>query len=171
MRKPLFFSALVAVSALLFAGCSGPSYKLGRGINNMTEFARGGDMRRSMEQAALWHGPDAAYTAGFIEGINRSFMRTLLGVAEVATFPIPTPTYDAFYLTENAGKEDVYVGGPLRSKQIFSIDFMTESPRYPDSYAPGLMSDSIFATDTALGYAAGDAFPFVPGSRFHVFDF
>jgi hypothetical protein len=41
---------------------------------------------------------------------------------------------------------------------------------YPDSYKPRLLSDSTFDTDTSLGFSGGDVMPFVPGSRFHIFD-
>src|SRR5712664_1170605 len=76
-----------AALTLTLAGCAGPEQKLGRGINNLTEFARGGEIRRSMEQTALWDGTDAAYTTGFIRGFNRSVVRTAVGFVEVITFP------------------------------------------------------------------------------------
>src|SRR5437667_12720629 len=82
------FLAMVACAALV-AGCAGPERKLGRGINNFTEFARGGEIRRSMEQTALWDGTDAAYTTGLLRGLNRSVARTFVGIIEIATFPIP----------------------------------------------------------------------------------
>jgi hypothetical protein len=47
---------------------------------------------------------------------------------------------------------------------------LPEYPVYPASYKPGILSDSIFATDTALGFSGGDVAPFVPGSRFKIFD-
>ena len=47
---------------------------------------------------------------------------------------------------------------------------LTEYPTYPDSYRPGLLSDSIFATDTSLGFSGGDVAPMIQGSRFRVFD-
>ncbi len=90
MRKSLALMFSAAVAVTLTTGCAGPSHKLGRGINNATEFARLGDIRRSMEQTAMWYGADQAYTTGFIKGFNRSLTRTVLGVAEIATFPIPT---------------------------------------------------------------------------------
>ncbi|MCD6049767.1 MAG: hypothetical protein K0Q55_1170 [Verrucomicrobia bacterium] len=171
MRKSLALMFSAAVAVTLTTGCAGPSHKLGRGINNATEFARLGDLRRSMEQTAMWYGPDQAYTAGFIKGINRSVTRTVLGVAEIVTFPFPTPTYDAFYMKHSKGGEDIYIGGPYQPKQVFSIDFMTVDPAYPTNFKPGLVSDSIFATDTQIGFSAGDAFPMIPGSRFHIFDY
>lgn len=170
MRKSiaLLFTASVAVT--LTTGCSGPSYKLGRGINNVTEIARLGDLRRSMEQTAMWYGPDQAYTTGFIKGLNRTMTRTVLGAVEVVSFPIPTPSYEPFYMAKSDGKEDIYIGGPYQKKQFWSIDFMTSDPVYPDNFKPGLISDSLFATDTAIGFSAGDVLPMVPGSRFHIFD-
>jgi hypothetical protein len=32
------------------------------------------------------------------------------------------------------------------------------------------MADSLFATDTAIGYSGGDVAPFIPGSRFRIFE-
>ena len=37
----------VVACAVVLAGCAGPERKLGRGINNMLEFTRGGEIRRS----------------------------------------------------------------------------------------------------------------------------
>jgi putative exosortase-associated protein (TIGR04073 family) len=171
MRKSLALMFSAAVAVTLTTGCAGPSHKLGRGINNATEFTRLGDIRRSMEQTAMWYGPDRAYTTGFIQGVNRSLTRTVLGVAEIATFPIPTPSYDAFYMKHSKGSEDIYIGGPYQPKQLWSLDFMTEDPVYPTNFKPGLISDSTFATDTQVGFGSGDVLPMVPGSRFHIFDY
>lgn len=135
-------SLLLASISLVVAGCAGPEAKLGRGINNVTEFPRGGEIRRSMEQAALFRGPDVAYTTGFIHGFNRSLARTGVGVYEIVTSPFPP--YD-----------------PV----IFPVN-----PVYPDNYKPNTLSDSIFSVDTNLGFSGGDVAPFVPGSRFHIFD-
>jgi putative exosortase-associated protein (TIGR04073 family) len=171
MRKFIFLPVMAIALAVLTTGCSGPAYKLGRGINNFSEPFRLGEMRRSIEQASLWEGPHAAFTFGAIQGFNRTVMRTAVGVAEIATFPFPTPSYDAFYVTGRQNKEDVYIAGPFRWDQVWSLDWMTTEPRYPDNFAPGLLADSLFATDTALGFSAGDIAPFVPGSRFHIFDY
>ncbi|MEO6182624.1 MAG: exosortase system-associated protein, TIGR04073 family [Verrucomicrobiota bacterium] len=140
MRKS--YSLLLAGIALVFVGCAGPEHKLGRGINNITEFPRGGEVRRSMEQTAIFRSPDEAYTTGFIHGFNRSIVRTFVGVYEIITAPFPP--YD-----------------PV----VFPVD-----PVYPDSYKPNLIADSIFSTDTNLGFSGGDVAPFMPGSRFHIFD-
>lgn len=137
-----YFSLVLATVALAFAGCAGPEHKLGRGINNFTEFPRGGEIRRSMEQAAVFRGPDVGYTAGFLHGFNRSLARTFVGAYEIVTAPFPP--YEPVMFPVN--------------------------PVYPDNYKPKLLSDSIFATDTYLGFSGGDVAPFVPGSRFHIFD-
>jgi putative exosortase-associated protein (TIGR04073 family) len=136
------FAALSAVS-LFAVGCAGPEQKLGRGMNNMTEFARMGEIRRSMEQTALWDNTDAAYTTGVMRGVNRSLARTAVGAYEVVTFPLPP--YDPIFLPAN--------------------------PVYPDSFRPRLLADPTFGPDAALGFSGGDVAPMVPGSRFRIFDY
>ncbi len=135
---PIFAASL----GLVFAGCAGPEHKLGRGVNNFTEFARGGEIRRSMEQGALFRSPDQAYTSGFIHGVGRSVARTFVGAYEIVTAPFPP--YD-----------------PV----IFPVN-----PVYPDNYKPNILSDSLFSTDTHLGFSGGDIAPWSPGSRFTIFD-
>jgi putative exosortase-associated protein (TIGR04073 family) len=154
MRLTRAVLTLLAVASLGLVGCSGPEKKLGRGFMNMTEFARGGEIRRSVEQSALWDGADSAYTTGVFRGFNRSMARTFVGAYEVLTFPFPS--YDpnpkiAYMLSPN----------PL---------FPNMAPSYPDSFKPGLMEDQTFAPDISLGFAGGDVVPMVPGSRFRVFD-
>src|SRR6185436_20361741 len=85
------FAALLPVlaAAAVFTGCAGPESKFGRGISNMTEFARLGEIRRSMEQTAAWDGAETVPTTGFLRGLNRSFARTGIGIYEVVTFPFP----------------------------------------------------------------------------------
>ena len=161
MRKLLIFLA----AALAFTGCAGPERKLGRGMNNLTEFARGGEMRRSIEQTALWGGSSSAFTTGFIRGFNRSLARTAIGAYEVLTFPIPSynPLLDS--------PDKIYPDATVRNRSYpFGGMVLSENPVYPDSFKPGLLSDSIFATDTSLGFSGGDVAPMIPGSRFHIFD-
>ena len=136
------FAALTALT-LLGAGCAGPERKLGRGMLNVTEFARNGEIRRSMEQTALWENTDAAYTTGVIHGFNRSMARTAVGLYEVVTAPFPP--YD-----------------PV---------FLPEYPVYPDSYRPKLIADPTFGPDAALGFSGGDVAPMISGSRFRIFDY
>src|SRR4051812_47041078 len=95
MRKlTLLLSAAAVVVAL--TGCAGPEQKFGRGMNNVTEFARLGEMQRSMEQTGVWENPNEAYTTGMVRGLNRSLARTAVGAYEILTFPIPP--YDPVFL-------------------------------------------------------------------------
>lgn len=143
MRK-LNSSALATLAiATIATGCAGPEQKFGRGIGNVTEFARMGEIRRSMEQTAIWEGPDKAYTAGVMRGVNRSLARTAVGVYEIVSFPFPP--YDPVFLPAD--------------------------PVYPDSYVPNLIADPTFGPDASLGFSGGDIAPMIPGSRFRVFDY
>jgi putative exosortase-associated protein (TIGR04073 family) len=155
----------LAGAVILTSGCAGPERKLGRGILNATEFTRGGEIRRSMEQTALWDNTDAAYTTGFIKGFNRSMTRTGIGIYEIVTFPFPS--YEPFLTSTNR----FYPDHSIRNKTYpFGGMVLTEFPSYPDNYAPAILADSIFATDTSLGFSGGDVAPFVQGSRFRIFD-
>ncbi|MBI3875336.1 MAG: exosortase system-associated protein, TIGR04073 family [Verrucomicrobia bacterium] len=158
--KSSLLGALAAV-ALLSAGCEGMERKLGRGLMNTTEMLRGGEMMRSVEQTALYDGPEMGYTVGFVRGFDRTFIRTMLGITEVITFPIPTPTYDPIPFP-TAWMRDPYTRLPVES---FSTD-----AAYPENFRPGLIADSMFFTDTHIGFSGGEVAPFIPGSRFRVFD-
>ena len=147
MRIKFSHFVFLAATTLLAVGCAGPERKFGRGLNNLTEFPRGGEMRRSFEQATLFGNSDAAYTSGMMHGFNRSMKRTFVGVYEVLTFPIPDHKHNDF--------------GPI---------MRPEHPVYPDAYKPNWIADQIIATDTALGFSGGDVAPFLPGSRFRIFD-
>jgi putative exosortase-associated protein (TIGR04073 family) len=160
-------STLLTLGAalVLSSGCAGPERKLGRGILNTTEFVRGGEIRRSMEQTYLWENSDSAYSTGFVRGFNRSVARTMIGIYEIATFPFPS--YDPMLTSTNR----IYPDPNLRPRTArFGDMVLTEFPPYPDSYRPGIISDSIFSTDTSLGFSGGDVAPIIPGSRFRVFD-
>lgn len=143
MSKSISLLGAIALVTLLATGCAGPEKKLGRGINNLGEVVRWGDLRRSVEQAGVWQGRNAG-SSGFVSGLNRSVTRIGVGVFEVVTFPIPS--YD-----------------PVLTH------YLNPSPVYPDSYKPGLPDDPIYATDTALGFSGGDILPIIPGSRFSIF--
>jgi putative exosortase-associated protein (TIGR04073 family) len=142
-KVPLF--ATVFITGLLAVGCANTEQKFGRGMSNMFEIVRTGEMRRTMEQTALFDGPDTGYTTGFVRGLNRSLARTGVGIYEVVTAPFP-PYHPVF------------------------TDYLAPNPVYPDNYTPGLMEDSLWATDSNLGFAGGDISPFLPGSRFRIFD-
>jgi len=143
MRKLIFLFAATALVAL--TGCSGPEQKLARGIDNTMELVRWGDLRQSVEQNAVFSSPDVTYTYGTIHGFDQSLKRATLGIYEVATFPLP-------------------------SYKPILTDYVPASPQCPASYRPGRISGSTFDTDTYTGYTGGDVAPFIPGSRFRVFD-
>jgi len=138
------FPTIVSLVVLLTSGCAGPEEKLGRGMSNVLEVARWGELRRSIEQTAVLDTPEAGYTAGAVRGFDRSLARTGLGVLEVVTFPFPP--YDPMFTS-----------------------YLSPQPAYPASYKPGLPTDSLFDTDTYTGFSGGDVAPFIPGSRFTVF--
>lgn len=144
MRKTFSFLALLALAAFA-SGCANTEQKLGRGLSNTFEIVRGGEFRRTMEQTALFDSPDTAYSLGVVRGINRTLARTGLGIYEVITAPFPP--YDPQF-----------------------TNYLAPGPVYPDSYTPGLIADSMFATDTYIGYSGGDVAPMIPGSRFRIFD-
>jgi putative exosortase-associated protein (TIGR04073 family) len=150
MRNAKYFLAAAAVVSLLASGCAGPEEKLGRGINNSLEIARGSEFRRAVEQTAEFDTPgEPYYTTGVIRGIDRTVARTAVGVFEVMTFPFP-----------NHGNSY----GPVNNLG------MPADPAYPESYKPGRVSDAVFDTDTHTGFSGGDVAPWFPGSRFSVFD-
>lgn len=141
MRTGFKQVSLVVVVAALATGCASAERKLGRGLNNLSEPIRMGELQRSFEQSYLWDGPDATYAEGLIHGINRTIGRTFVGAVEVLTFPIPSEPY-----------------------------FKPTNPVYPDSYKPGVLDTSAVKTDTALGFDSTDVAPFSPGSRFKIFE-
>jgi putative exosortase-associated protein (TIGR04073 family) len=147
MLKKITFLLPAVVLSCLVAGCAGPEQKFGRGMNNVVEFARGGEIRRSFEQTAVFGSPDQSFATGIFHGFDRGVDRTFVGLYEVLTFPIP-----------NHKPKDY---GPI---------FHPSDPVYPDSYKPNWLSDAILSPDTNLGFAGGDIAPIIPGSRFHVFD-
>src|SRR6266581_2894129 len=145
MRNTLPLLAAVALAGALASGCANVEKKFGRGMSNTFEIVRGGEFRRTMEQTALFDGPDAAYSTGFIRGVNRTLARTGVGLYEIVSAPFPPY-------------------GP-----VFT-DYLTPNPVYPDNYKPVILDDQMFATDTYVGFSGGDVAPFIPGSRFRIFD-
>lgn len=111
----------------------------------MTEIVRMGEIRRSLEQTTLWEGPDVGATKGFFTGLNKTLARTGVGIYEMVTAPFPP--YEPVF-----------------------TDYLQVRPVYPDNYRPRALEDSLFATDTNLGFSGGDVAPFIPGSRFRIFD-
>ncbi|MCL5098254.1 MAG: exosortase system-associated protein, TIGR04073 family [Candidatus Omnitrophica bacterium] len=146
MRTATSLTLVAATLCILSVGCTGPDKKLGRGLRDATEFVQMGQLRRCVEQTAIWDGPDIGYTTGFVRGMDLSLARTLRGAYEIATFPVPPY-------------------GPICTNVI------SAEPVYPDNYLPGLLADPTFGTDSNLGFSGGDVFPFSPGSRFRIFNF
>jgi putative exosortase-associated protein (TIGR04073 family) len=166
MRTFAKTTAAAALIALFSVGCAGPENKLGRGIRNFSEFTRMGEFSRSVEQTALWDGPQHAYTTGVIRGLSRTVARTAIGFAEIVTFPIPTPNYEPWlqgatvYPDPSVATLEYPWGGMV----------MPDDALFPASYTPGLWDDGVFHPNTAIGFGGGDVAPFFPGSRFKVFD-
>ncbi|MBI3880366.1 MAG: exosortase system-associated protein, TIGR04073 family [Verrucomicrobia bacterium] len=116
-------------------------------MSNLGEFTRMGEINRSIEKSSLFDSPELGYTTGFVKGVNNSICRTLVGAFEIVTFPIPNHKFNDY--------------GPI---------LKPDGPRYPDSYKPGLFSDSVLSTDYQIGFSGGDIAPMVPGSKFRIFE-
>ena len=145
MRNVLPFLAIAALAAVFTSGCAGPEDKLGRGMSNVIEPVRMGEMRRSIEQTTIFDSPSAGYTTGMVRGFDDTVARTAMGAYEIVTFPLP-PYH------------------PVGTR------YVSPKPVWPDSYKPGRISGSLFDTDTYMGFSGGDVAPFIPGSRFKIFE-
>jgi len=99
-----------------------------------------GELQRSFEQTYLWDGPDPALGAGMVRGVSRTVGRTLSGVVDIVTFPIPTESL-----------------------------IKPENPVYADSFTPDVVDTPFLQTSNQLGFDGGDAAPLVAGSRFRIF--
>lgn len=150
MRKNISLLGAALLVAVLVSGCAGPEQKLGRGLNNFYEPIRLADMRRSIEQTAVYDSPGASYPLGVVRGLGKTVARAGIGIYEIVTAPFP-----------NHRDKDY---GPV------CTNYLTPKPVYPDSYKPALIEDSVFATDTSIGFSGGDIAPYIPGSRFRIFD-
>ncbi len=159
------FILLTGLAAVAFvSGCAGPEQKLGRGINNVTTFARLGEMQRSIEQTAVWDGPGEAYTTGVIRGFDRSVVSTFIGAYEIITFPFPP-------FGPVLAKGKVYPDPSIATKSYpYGGLVLIPGGGYPESYKPGIKDATLFNTDARLGFSGGEIAPYVPGSRFRVFD-
>jgi putative exosortase-associated protein (TIGR04073 family) len=144
MLNRLSFLAMLLVVGGFAIGCANTEQKFGRGLSNTMEPIRLGELRRSVEQTAIFEGPEAAYTTGFIRGINKTLARTGVGIYEMVTCPFPS--YDPIF-----------------------TNYLVPGTPYPDNYRPDIVEDSMFATDTNLRFSGGEVLP-VLGSRFKIFD-
>src|SRR6185437_15935091 len=144
MRNKLFLLS-AALLVVIGAGCAGPEQKMGRGIANVTEVTRGGEFERSVEQEGLFGGTDVGVATGVVRGVNRTVARTGVGVYEIVTAPLPPY-------------------GPVWTS------YLSPRPAYGDLYRPRKWSDSMFDTDKYVGFSGGDVAPWLPFSKFRVFD-
>ena len=144
MRHTYSLIAVAGLAAALCSGCAGPENKLGRGFHNTFEIVRMSEVQRSLEQTAMFE-PDVPRPAAFIRGFHKSLARTGVGLYEVVTCPLPPY-------------------GPV------ATGYLTPKAKGPDSYTPSLPDNSIYHTDATFGFSGGDIAPWVPGSRFKVFD-
>lgn len=157
----------LALGALVLAGCAGPERKLGRGLSNVTEFARMGEMSRSIEQTSLWDGPERAYTTGVVRGFNRSLARTAIGAFEVVTFAIPTPTYDAMFTPKGPLVPDYSIA---TYNENWGGLALPEDAGSPDSYQQIFSSDPAMDPSAQLGVTSGEILGGFPLGRFRVND-
>jgi hypothetical protein len=145
MAKSFSILGAVVLLAVLAAGCAGPEKKFGRGINNVYEPIRLAEMRRSIEQGALAKPNDINYHTGVIRGFNKHSP----GRASASTR-----------------------SSPRRSRPMIRFSPITcAESQYPDSLQARLFEDSTFRH----GYfhrvqRRRSVAPFIPGSRFRVFD-
>ena len=117
MRNVISLLAVAALAALFTSGCAGPEQKLGRGMSNTFEIVRMGEMRRSIEQTAIFDSPGAGYTAGVIHGFDRSLERTGLGIFEIATAPLPPyhPIFTKYFAPEPVFPDE------LQTRVVFGL--------------------------------------------------
>lgn len=102
MPKKLILITLLLASFVLI--CSTPAYcddalkKLGRGLSNvvMCPF----EILLQIARVNNSDGPMAAASYGVLKGVGMTGLRALVGVYEVATFPIPLPKYYKPILTD-----------------------------------------------------------------------
>ncbi|MFH0763628.1 MAG: exosortase system-associated protein, TIGR04073 family [Candidatus Omnitrophota bacterium] len=80
---------LIVVSLAMPAYCDDALKKLGRGICNVVSCPLELVMQPSRVNNS--DGPMAAFTYGIIKGVAMTGLRAIVGVYEVATFPIPIP--------------------------------------------------------------------------------
>ncbi len=63
--------------------------KLGRGLANVVTSVF--ELPKSMQESFYDDGPIGAVTYGVLDGVYKFLVRTVVGVYEIATFPIPLP--------------------------------------------------------------------------------
>ena len=80
---------ILSVSLLTPAYCDDAGKKLGRGICNAVTFPL--EIVEQIKRVNNTDGPMASATYGVLKGVGMAGIRALVGVYEIATFPIPLP--------------------------------------------------------------------------------
>jgi len=80
--------SVVALSSPCFA--QDPIRKLGRGVSNLITGPF--EVPKSIQEKLYDDGPVAALTYGLFDGIYKMVVRSIVGVYESFTFPMPFPT-------------------------------------------------------------------------------
>ena len=100
-KKILFVVLTVALITSVVATnayCDNALKKLGRGLCNCITFPF--ELFEQIKRTNLSDGPMAAMTYGLVQGIGMMGVRAVVGVYEVATFPIAFPKHYAPILTD-----------------------------------------------------------------------
>jgi putative exosortase-associated protein (TIGR04073 family) len=95
MGKKILLVALIAlvVSSVLSSNayCDNALKKLGRGTANCVTFPL--ELIEQIKRTNNSDGPIAAFSYGILKGAGMMVLRAVVGVYEVATFPIPLPKH------------------------------------------------------------------------------
>ena len=85
----VFLTLAIIFSLAHTAGADSALDKLGRGLaNTLTGIF---EIPKNMGEESHEHGYFAGFTTGILKGITAFLVREVVGVYEVATFPIPLP--------------------------------------------------------------------------------
>ena len=90
--KKVFLIGFIFLLLLVMSGqayCQDPIKKLGRGLCNVVTSPF--ELSEQIQRANNQDGPMAGWTYGLLKGIGMMGVRAIVGVYEVATFPIPLP--------------------------------------------------------------------------------
>ena len=94
----VFFIFFLILAMAVPAYCDDAMKKLGRGICNALTFPL--EIPEQINRTNNSDGPMAAMTYGLLKGVAMTGLRAVVGVYEIATFPIPFPKGYGPILTE-----------------------------------------------------------------------
>ena len=93
MFKKIISAGLIVLLVLSMtasiAYCDDALKKLGRGLANCITFPF--EIFEQIKKTNLSDGPIAGWTWGLLKGVGMTGVRAVVGVYEVATFPVPLP--------------------------------------------------------------------------------